>query len=581
MTLKAVANIGGGSFNNITSVPAHSLLGNPTNATANASAITLGTNLSFSGSVLNATGGTPGGLSSTPQYNNSGSFGGMSGFKWDNITNRLGIGISPSQTLSIGGGATFGFQGGLGTFFLQGVSYNWPSGQGATGSFLENDGSGNLNWITASATAGGSPDEVQYNNAGALDGAAGVTYLAGGNQVLFVDASGTAGLRPLVANIPSGGTQHIQDWQYANGTVAYIDNNGSISLRGVPYSWPSSQGAASTFLQNDGTGILTWANVSASAAGTNGQVQFNNIGVLAGAPGLTAGAGSGTVLDIFGQNNNTPTVHIQGASAQNSPTIVLQVASSQSGDMINMLDASTNPVFRIDQFGNILRINQVVTNFPSSQGAASTFLENDGSGNLSWGIPTGYTLAIGNAVSSGSAKSVLFLDGSANLAQSSNFLFDPSSIGLVIKAIVNNSAIEGDSSDTAVTGQLGYYNSGTGVHYGVAGTQMSGKNGYLSTQNIGTGSITAGGYFTNGTQDVALGDTNYAINVLNGHANVPGTSNNTFRWNANTSAPTPQTLLALPVSVFGQGTINQILGTPDNWLLVNVNGTDYKIPAYL
>jgi len=43
--------------------------------------------------------------------------------------------------------------------------------------------------------------------------------------------------------------------------------------------------------------------------------------------------------------------------------------------------------FLVDSNGNILKVNDVDTNFPSSQGAASTVLENDGAGNLTW-VPT-------------------------------------------------------------------------------------------------------------------------------------------------------------------------------------------------
>ena len=44
---------------------------------------------------------------------------------------------------------------------------------------------------------------------------------------------------------------------------------------------------------------------------------------------------------------------------------------------------STNQ-FQIDTTGNIVKLNNVTTNFPSSQGAALTYLRNDGFGNLSW-----------------------------------------------------------------------------------------------------------------------------------------------------------------------------------------------------
>lgn len=75
------------------------------------------------------------------------------------------------------------------------------------------------------------------------------------------------------------------------------------------------------------------------------------------------------------------------------------------------------------------------------------------------------------------------------------------------------------------------------------------------------------------------------------NANNSGSAVTAMDWNnpsylniisgAGASAPTPQGLIALPLSAFGAGTINQVLGTPDAWHLVQSNGTQYKIPLYL
>ena len=43
--------------------------------------------------------------------------------------------------------------------------------------------------------------------------------------------------------------------------------------------------------------------------------------------------------------------------------------------------------FQVDSNGNILKLRNVTTSFPASQGAANTVLSNDGSGNLSWATP--------------------------------------------------------------------------------------------------------------------------------------------------------------------------------------------------
>jgi trimeric autotransporter adhesin len=48
------------------------------------------------------------------------------------------------------------------------------------------------------------------------------------------------------------------------------------------------------------------------------------------------------------------------------------------------LSVGANSEFQVNSTGNIVKLNNVATSFPSSQGAANSFLKNDGSGNLSW-----------------------------------------------------------------------------------------------------------------------------------------------------------------------------------------------------
>jgi hypothetical protein len=60
------------------------------------------------------------------------------------------------------------------------------------------------------------------------------------------------------------------------------------------------------------------------------------------------------------------------------------------------LSVGATSQFRVDSSGNLVRVNDVVTSFPASQGSAGTFLRNDGSGGLTWSadISTAFTATL-------------------------------------------------------------------------------------------------------------------------------------------------------------------------------------------
>src|SRR3989344_8655179 len=50
----------------------------------------------------------------------------------------------------------------------------------------------------------------------------------------------------------------------------------------------------------------------------------------------------------------------------------------------SLLSVGTSSQFQVNDSGNIVRMNDIPASWPAAQGAASTLLRNDGSGNLSW-----------------------------------------------------------------------------------------------------------------------------------------------------------------------------------------------------
>lgn len=186
---------------------------------------------------------------------------------------------------------------------IHGVSYFWPSIQGGVGTFLQNDGAGNLTWTVPAGGLSGSGatnfipmwssasvltnSPLEYDsgtssirpsfNFGINIGEPSRHYLAIYTASVIKNNTGAVSLTlatvqtdPIV--ITTGNTIR---WLFqGDGHLRPNANNTydigttservkrlhvmSTEINTVIYAWPSSQGSSDTILRNDGSGNLTW-----------------------------------------------------------------------------------------------------------------------------------------------------------------------------------------------------------------------------------------------------------------------------------------------------------------------------------
>lgn len=149
----------------------------------------------------------------------------------------VGIGTAaPGSTLDVKGalrlsGTTSGFVGLAPAAVAGSTTYTLPIADGSVGQVLTTNGGGILSWSTAAggSTPGGSTTQLQYNNAGVLDGAAAVTYAPSGTHVTV--SAQTATTRPLVVRGAVSQSANLAEFQDGSGaTLTSIASTGSVSV---------------------------------------------------------------------------------------------------------------------------------------------------------------------------------------------------------------------------------------------------------------------------------------------------------------------------------------------------------------
>ncbi|OGK13731.1 hypothetical protein A2861_03510 [Candidatus Roizmanbacteria bacterium RIFCSPHIGHO2_01_FULL_38_15] len=137
-----------------------------------------------------------------------------------------------------------------------------------------------------------------------------------------------------------------------------------------------------------GSGRVHTSPVSATinaSGGSGTNIAGANISVAGG-----RGTGSAVGGDIFFKTASA------GASGATLNSLTDRMIITDGGLVgigttapVSMLSVGASSQFQVDSLGNIVKLNNVTTSFPSSQGGAGSLLTNDGAGILTWGSPSG------------------------------------------------------------------------------------------------------------------------------------------------------------------------------------------------
>ena len=387
-----------------------------------------------------------------------------------------------------------------------------PSPAPSNQQILQSDGSGNLSWInTPSSGGGGSVDSVNTTDGtyinltpnSATTGAVTVTA-----DLSAVDGTSDTSTKFLSKDntwdVPSYTTN--TDTQYSAGT--------GLNLNGVTFSLATNAalsnlggGSGSTFLRKDGT----WQTVS---SGTNTNIGGNNLELTnnrtlnfysdTSDKSLTfISTISGTkTLFKFDTVTNKPRLTIGDTASGYEGTLDIKGNGSNRTGKINLYNAAGTYSINIQApttFGSNYDIPYVL---PSTQGAANTFLQNNGSGTLTWStaslddlsdvsFATGangslYVGQISSQLSGTPVGNVTLGGGAAKVATTA---FDNTVIGsdaaVAITEGNNNVVVGSDSAAALITG-----NENVVIGSDVAATLSTGSGNVVIGKGANTSSAT-------------------------------------------------------------------------------------------
>lgn len=295
---------------------------------------------------------------------------------------------------------------------------------------------------------------------------AGSALTTGNGRNTLIGASAGLALTTGDANIAIGASSNV-DTTSANSIAIGASSAVSGARTGAV-----TVGSSSTVSANNATVV----GFSAAASALRG-VALGATSLVSAADGVALGYGAQATA--------------ASAVAIGSGTIAAQANSLILGTTLDVGIGTATPAarlsvgatsqFRVDSSGNLTRINDVPYSWPASQGAAGSFLQDNGSGTLTWAFPTTFSGSLlGDVIGTQSATVVAFVGGSsAANVHTAEFLANGSTPANTFGAIVRRDA-SGNFVATTITANL------TGNASGSAATITGSQTGDVTSTGMVT-----------------------------------------------------------------------------------------------